>query len=205
MITPQELLQFIEERVNNPNQRIAIDAVLKKIYGAGNIAQQGIEGASQQIGDIGQQVYNYGKEAIANAGHILGMSGPITQAFGNYNPAIEKYSGGVNYGTDIGVPTGTKVALPNGRWQIIDANASGGMNSGYGNSIYAQNLETGEKLRMSHLSRVGVKRGDIVDGGQVIGETGATGNVTGPHLDLEYYNQQGKLADVMNSTYRNAL
>lgn len=179
-----------------------------RMAGVGQDAVQNVQGAvggvGQAIGEAGQSLYNYGGEAIANVGKILGASGPITQAFGNRNP-IEKFSGGVNYGTDIGVGTGTKVALPKGRWQIIDANASGGMNQGYGNSIFAQNLETGEKVRLSHLSQVGVKKGDVIDGGKVIGATGASGNVTGPHLDLEYYNRNGQIANVMNSPYRNAL
>lgn len=167
-------------------------------------AQSVGQNVSNTVGDIGQNISNYSGEALSNVGKILGISGPITQAFGNRNP-IERFSGGVNYGTDIGVPTGTKVALPKGKWQIIDANASGGMNQGYGNSVYAQNLETGEKLRMSHLSRVGVRQGQVVDGGQIIGETGATGNVTGPHLDLEYYDAAGRIADVMNSRYRGVI
>lgn len=179
-----------------------------RMAGVGQDAVQNVsEGMGNAIGGVGQAgnaLYNYGNEALTNVGKMLGVSGPITQAFGNRNP-IERFSGGVNYGTDIGVGTGTKVALPKGRWQVIDANANGGMNSGYGNSIYAQNLETGEKLRMSHLSQVGVKKGDVIDGGQVVGQTGATGNVTGPHLDLEYYNQNGQIGDVMNSRYRGAI
>ena len=179
-----------------------------RMAGVGQDAVKNVsEGMGNAIGGVGQAgnaLYNYGNEALANVGKILGVSGPITQAFGNYNPAIEKYSGGVNYGTDIGVPTGTKVSLPKGRWQVIDAN-TGGFNQGYGNSIYAQNLETGEKMRLSHLSQVGVKKDDVIDGGRVIGATGATGNVTGPHLDLEYYDKNGQIGNVMNSRYRGAI
>lgn len=71
----------------------------------------------------------------------------------------------------------------------------------YGNSILVQNTETGEKLRYSHLSVVAVGKGDVLDTGSFIGKSGATGNTTGAHLDLEYYDKNGKLADVMRSAY----
>lgn len=144
---------------------------------------------------------------------ILGKSGVITQQFGNRN-AIEKYSKGVNYGTDIAVPKGTPVALPPGEWKVIESfngatasgsnNSQGGINRGYGNSVLVQNAQTGEKLRMSHLSQVGVQPGQVINGGSVIAKTGATGNVhgtTGEHLDLEYYTPQGQIADVLKTRY----
>lgn len=138
------------------------------------------------------------KEFLSN---ILSAGGPITQVFGNYNPAIEKYSGGINTGVDIGVPTGTKVAAPQGKWKVVRAD-NGSFNSGYGNSVLLENVDTGEKLRFSHLSKIlGLQPNQEVGGGQVFGETGATGNVTGPHLDLEYYDKMGKLGDVLKTVY----
>jgi murein DD-endopeptidase MepM/ murein hydrolase activator NlpD len=183
--------------INGILEKVKNTSFMKPVEEAGGV----VGSALNSLGQAGSAFQNFGNEAINRAGHILSQAGPLTQAFGNYNPSVEKYSGGINYGADIGVPVSTKVALPEGRWQVIDANASGGMNSGYGNSIYVQNLETGEKLRFSHLSKVGVNKGDIVSGGRVVAETGATGNVTGPHLDLEYRNPQGQLADVMSSRY----
>jgi hypothetical protein len=56
-------------------------------------------------------------------------------------------------------------------------------------------------MRFSHLSDVAVQPGQVIPGGTVIGQVGVTGNTTGPHLDLEYRNAQGQLADVLQSQY----
>lgn len=37
----------------------------------------------------------------------------------------------------------------------------------------------------AHCSKIYVNQGDTIKQGQKIGETGATGNVTGPHLHFE--------------------
>lgn len=141
---------------------------------------------------------------------ILSGAGRISQRFGNVNPAVEVFSrGGVNNGTDIAAGVGTRVALPPGQWKILEAyggdtktgRIGNKSNKGYGNSVFAQNVQTGEKMRFSHLSNVDVNPYDVVDGGTVIGATGATGNVTGPHLDLEYYDKTGKYADILKSLY----
>lgn len=140
---------------------------------------------------------------------ILGKSGVITQRFGNKNP-IEKFSGGVNYGTDIGVPKGTKVSVPPGKWKVVEAYAGAeegksATNRGYGNSILVQNQETGEKMRFSHLQDVGVRPNEIIDGNKIVGTVGLTGNTTGPHLDLEMYDRSGKLIDILNTPYSSYL
>ena len=41
--------------------------------------------------------------------------------------------------------------------------------------------------RYAHLSSVAVSSGQYVTAGTVIGYEGATGNVTGPHLHFEVY------------------
>lgn len=144
----------------------------------------------------------------SDSGSILPGATPVTQAFGNENPDVEVMSGGVNNGTDFGASVGTPVNLPPGQWQVVDAygadNQSGHIgdsnNSGYGNSVLVKNAKTGETLRFSHLSSERVQPGQVLSGGQ-IGQTGDTGNVTGPHLDLEYKNSQGNYEDILNSPY----
>jgi len=139
---------------------------------------------------------------------FLNGQGNVTQLVGNYNPNVERFSGGYNRGTDIGVPQGTPVTLPPGNWEIGDVyNQAKGKgyignrtNSGYGNSIVARNADTGETFRFSHLLNALAQPGQKIRGG-LIGYTGATGNVTGPHLDIEIGGAFTKgLKNIMKST-----
>lgn len=140
---------------------------------------------------------------------VLSESGRITQRFGQKSK-FDVFSGGVNYGTDIAVPEGTTVAAPPGDWEVVDvfdgASNKGfignKVNSGYGNSVLIRNQETGEMIRMSHLSPgINLKSGQKLAGGQVFARTGSSGNVTGAHLDAEFYNSKGKLSDIERSPY----
>lgn len=155
-----------------------------------------------ELGDTTEGNYDY--DSTLNQNSILPSRFGVTQSFMNYNPEVEKYSGGYNYGVDFGAPEGTQVALPTGVWKVKNATL-GSFNSGYGNSVLVENEETGEQLRFSHLSRLNTAPGARLRGGSVIGFTGKTGNVTGPHLDLEYITKGGKHADILKSRYANEL
>jgi murein DD-endopeptidase MepM/ murein hydrolase activator NlpD len=82
-------------------------------------------------------------------------------------------------GQDFAAPTGTPVkAVHSGT--VISAGWAGA----YGYRIEMK-LSDGTQLWFCHLSHMGVSVGEHVDTEQVIGNVGATGNVTGPHLHLE--------------------
>ncbi len=85
----------------------------------------------------------------------------------------------IHRGVDLGVPTGTEVhAMRSGVVEFA------GVMSGYGNVIV---LRHGSDLHTvyGHLSELRVRAGEQVAGRQVIALSGATGNVTGPHLHFE--------------------
>ncbi len=83
-----------------------------------------------------------------------------------------------HYGVDVAAPTGTPVTAPApGIVTLADPDLffSGG----------TLILDHGHQLSSSflHLHKLHVAVGDRVEQGQLIGEIGATGRVTGPHLD----------------------
>lgn len=184
-----------------------------------NIARQA---ASQKVEQYDQANGFYPQSAtfdgqsvqMGHQGSVMPGRAEVTQKFGNYNPGLYRgiNKSMTNTGTDFALKPNTPLALPPGTWEVMEAfdRASGGgrgnkQNMGYGNSVLVRNTQTGETLRFSHLNGVNVQRGRTYKGGTVLGTSGATGNVTGPHLDLEYRNEGGQLADVLTSRYSNYL
>lgn len=177
-------------------------------------SQQEEEAAARQtepVAPSSEPAYDFGTQEPTSAqaqGSVLPGNVPITQEFGRYNPALEPNKSGRNWGVDFGVKEGTPLALPPGEWQVLqtfDKSSGRGRvgnreNAGYGNSVLVMNPKTGETMRFSHLQGVNVQPGQSLKGGTVIGKSGATGNVTGPHLDLEY-KVNGQFRDVTKSPY----
>jgi len=79
---------------------------------------------------------------------------------------------GVDYKGSYGTPV---MAVANGT--VTEANYSGG----WGNQVRIKH-PSGLITLYAHLSSIGVKRGQSVKRGQVIGKVGGTGKSTGPHL-----------------------
>jgi len=122
----------------------------------------------------------------------------ITQAFGNRS-SVEKYSGGVNLGTDFRAKTGTELNSPEGIW-VVDT-AKEGFNDGSGNMVKIINTETNESLTYEHLNNINVIPGQKLDGSQVVGLSGNTGNSTAEHASIPYRNSKGEYKDVLSTPY----
>jgi murein DD-endopeptidase MepM/ murein hydrolase activator NlpD len=87
----------------------------------------------------------------------------------------------IHHGVDFAVPEGTAVrAMARGRVRFA------GAMSGYGNVVW---LDHGRDVLSvyAHLSRIDVPAGGNVERGQILGTSGATGDVTAPHLHFEVW------------------
>ena len=114
-------------------------------------------------------------------------------------PGVTYISAGYNgypghKGLDIAGPYGTPVvAAEDGQVIVANNYDSWGDSWGYYVLIYHNGTYT---TRYAHLSSVAVSQGQYVTANTVVGYEGATGNVTGPHLHFEVY-QNGTRVDPM--------
>jgi len=113
------------------------------------------------------------------------VEAPLSSAFG------VRWSGWlpeVHRGVDLAVPTGTPVqTMAPGTVRFA------GTMSGFGTVVWMDH--GGEVLSVyAHLSELRVQTGQRVEKGMVLGLSGATGDVTGPHLHFEVW-RWGRQAD----------
>ena len=106
------------------------------------------------------------------------VDGTLTSAFGlRWRDLLPE----VHRGVDIYVPSGTDIrAMAPGRVRFA------GMQGSYGNVVWMDH-GGGVVTVYAHLSETRVKAGDVVEGHAVVGLSGATGDVTGPHLHFELW------------------
>ncbi|TVO62338.1 M23 family metallopeptidase [Spiribacter vilamensis] len=121
-----------------------------------------------------------------DAGWIWPLTGPVSGVFGSQR-ILNGEPRQPHYGIDIARPTGTPVRAPSDG--VVTLAAEDLFFSG-GTLI----LDHGQGLSSSflHLSAMRVEPGDPVRQGQIVAEVGATGRVTGPHLDwrMNWFDQR---------------
>ncbi len=178
----------------NSNQRRALAAVATTtddLSAVVNQAQQQAATQAQRLVALQQQQKAAAEQATADAAQALlaaqeaadiGVrSAPI---HGSYNLTARfgqrgsLWSLGWHTGLDFQVPVGTSV-YPCAAGKIIFAGWAGA----YGNRIEVQHPD-GYVTAYNHLSKIEVSSGIVLPSTE-IAKSGATGNVTGPHVHLE--------------------
>jgi murein DD-endopeptidase MepM/ murein hydrolase activator NlpD len=161
--------------------KMKTDSVLSQIEQA-VFAQQNFQQTAQLIAE---------DPVLAATGRLLWPipHATITQGFGPTAYVFEASYAGFRHfhtGIDLAVPLGTPVfAAADGVVVLARPMAdTGGRLVGYGNYIVIQH-DAGLKTLYGHLLTIGVKEGDIVHRGQLVGLVGSTGNSTGPHTHFE--------------------
>lgn len=100
-------------------------------------------------------------------------------------------------GLDVAAPRGTAIKAAAGGTVIFAG--SGSPYGGYGNIVVIQS-NSSTAIRYAHCSKIYVRKGEVVEQGQVIAAVGSTGISTGNHLHFEIrYN--GKKIDPQKYVY----
>ncbi|MGW0793817.1 M23 family metallopeptidase [Streptomyces sp. NPDC002692] len=114
------------------------------------------------------------------AGHRAGWVAPV----GTYRVSAGFGEGGGHWahrhtGQDFAVPVGTPVRAV-GAGRVVRVSCGGA----FGIAVEVEHPD-GDRTRYAHLADVTVERGRRVAAGEWIGQSGTTGNSTGPHLHFE--------------------
>jgi murein DD-endopeptidase MepM/ murein hydrolase activator NlpD len=106
------------------------------------------------------------------------VQAPITSPYGLRFRGLRP---GIHRGVDLFVPSGTEVrTMAPGQVRFA------GIQRGYGNVVWVDH--GGSVLTVyAHLSALRVETGESVGSGHVLGLSGASGDVTGPHLHFEVW------------------
>ncbi|MDR1732129.1 MAG: M23 family metallopeptidase [Synergistaceae bacterium] len=103
------------------------------------------------------------------------VPGVFTSRYG-YRRIYNGVPGGYHGGTDFRAAVGTQIRAPFAGTVVLT-----GDHYYAGKSVY---IDSGNGVisLFFHMSEIDVKKGDFIEKGQIIGKTGATGRITGPHL-----------------------
>lgn len=117
-------------------------------------------------------------------------SGTYSSPFGHRVDPITGEQSRLHTGMDIAAETGTPIIVPQAGLVVFS-----GTQSGYGEVVVVQHHPMFHTL-YAHASKRLVKRGQVVQPGDIIALVGSTGRVTGPHLHFE---------TILNERYTNPL
>lgn len=128
----------------------------------------------------------FGSSGSTSVDLDLPLVGRITSKFGLRR-------GRPHHGIDIAARRGTEIAAA-APGEVIFS----GWQRGYGRTIILSHKSGRYKTLYAHLNSIDVKKGELVAAGDSIGEVGATGRATGPHLHFELRDKRDIPVDPMD-------
>lgn len=166
----------------------AVDGLTGKVLSTGNLHYAGVVLSGRKMGFYrfvhrNGRVGWYdrkGESAIRTLMRTPVNGARISSGYGMRRHPTKGYNA-MHKGIDFAVPTGTPIlAAGSGHVELA------GWNGSYGHYIRIRHSST-YKTAYAHLSGYakGIRRGSVVEQGQVIGYVGSTGRSTGPHLHYE--------------------
>ncbi|MFM7089004.1 MAG: murein hydrolase activator EnvC family protein [Candidatus Paceibacterota bacterium] len=111
----------------------------------------------------------------------------VTQLFGRTVAARRLYASGSHSGVDFRASVGTPIrAMANGTIRGVGDTDTTCPKASFGKWIFVE-FDNGLSATYGHLSLAKATNGERVTRGDIIGYSGATGRVTGPHLHVTVY------------------
>ncbi|MEC4728300.1 M23 family metallopeptidase [Shewanella sp. D64] len=169
------LTQLMPLKINVKEYKIdRVNGISKKIMKPDPKAIERSREDSKQVRAARSQ---FSEQTAFSQNFIWPLTGRISGVYGSQRVYNGK-PGNPHYGVDVAAKTGTVVVAPADG--IISLSVSDMFYSG-GTIILDHGF--GVSSSFLHLSKLYVKEGESIKQGQPIAEVGATGRVTGPHLD----------------------
>lgn len=144
------------------------------------IEDNGLDQYDRHAATMSKREDKKGNEIVA--GHYcLPLAGTSLVMTDGYNKAPTAYRNHVHGGTDFKANY-QNVYSTEDNGKVV----STGKDKSSGKHVTVEYLREGGTYRVTycHLDNIGVKKGDSVDAGTVLGVSGNTGNSTGPHLHM---------------------
>ncbi|HEY4397051.1 MAG TPA: peptidoglycan DD-metalloendopeptidase family protein, partial [Acidimicrobiia bacterium] len=178
-----------EERDKVTQLRTQADGERDQVAAAEQQEQQAIEGIRARKADFEAQYaavqaqisasVSRGNPTPGNHRFSWPVNAPITSPFGYRVDPVLGGGARLHAGVDLGASSGTPIKAA-GDGVVVMA----GWNGGYGNFTLIDH-GGGLATAYGHQSSIGVRIGQRVSTGEVIGNVGTTGASTGPHLHWE--------------------
>ncbi len=125
----------------------------------------------------------------------------VTQLFGKTVDSKRLYASGTHNGVDFRASVGTPLmAMADGTVLGVGDTDLTCQGASFGKFVFIQ-YNNGLSSTFGHLSLIKAYEGELVKRGEVVGYSGATGHVTGPHLHVSLYASQAvKMASKPSSS-----